>query len=129
MLSMDNFGEWLLDVLKKKELSQSDLSRLSGLSRGTISNIVSGTRGRGPESVAAIARALKIPEDDVFRAAGLLNTKSNEDPWVKEMAYKLNMIPSGMRSIAGKFIDSMIQGEETTQPKPRNKVSTSKRGV
>lgn len=69
---MDTFGEWLVAELDRQEISQSELSRLSGLSQGTISNIISGTRGRGPDSLSAIAKALKLPIERVYREAGLL---------------------------------------------------------
>lgn len=69
---MDGFGAWLVEELDQRELSQSDLSRLSGLSQGTISNIISGTRGRGTDSLAAIAKALKLPVEQIYRRAGLL---------------------------------------------------------
>ena len=53
-------------------MNQSDLARLTGLNRGTISNIVNGTKGLGHESLTVIARTLKLSPETVFRAAGIL---------------------------------------------------------
>lgn len=87
MFSMDNFGAWLVRQLEERGLTQSDLSRMSGLSRGTLSNIISSTRGRGPNSLMAIARALKIPLETVYRAAGLLPPESGSDEKVSEITH------------------------------------------
>lgn len=53
-------------------MSQSELARLAKLGRGTISNIMSGNRQVGQDTISAIARALKLPPETVFRAAGIL---------------------------------------------------------
>jgi transcriptional regulator with XRE-family HTH domain len=72
MLSMENFGSWLLQELEKRNWSQSDLVRASGISRGTLSNIISGNRGIGEKSLIAIADALNISPITIFRKTGLL---------------------------------------------------------
>jgi transcriptional regulator with XRE-family HTH domain len=90
MFSMDNFGEWLVAELERRDLTQSDLSRMSGLSRGTLSNIVSSTRGRGPSSLLAIAKALKLPPEQVFRTAGLLPPALKSDEETERIVYEMS---------------------------------------
>lgn len=128
MLSMENFGEWLLRELKKRELSQSDLSKISGLSRGTLSNLINGTRGIGPDSLLAIAKALKLPPTQVFEAAGILPPKAGEDPWVEQMDLKLRSIKDpNKREIAEKMLDALI--DENASKKvvsPKKNLSTGK---
>jgi len=124
MISMDNFGAWLINEIETRNWSQSSLARKAGISRGTLSNIISGARGRGPDTLKAISRALKLPHEQVFRAAGLLPPKPDTDPWIEEQAHKLTLIPPGMRKIASKFIDSVISDEEAGE-KPKQRKSTS----
>lgn len=93
MLSMDNFGEWLVQELEDRELSQSDLARMSGLSRGTLSNIISGARGRGPESLSAIAKALKLPTEKIYRAAGLLPPAIKADEDMEQILHEIAKLP------------------------------------
>ena len=112
MLSMDNFGKWLLQELENRDMSQSELSRLSGLSRGTLSNLISGTRGRGPDSIEAIARAFKMPPEQVFRVAGLLPPKPDEDAWVEEQAHKLSLLTPGKRPMMSKLLDAMLEEDK-----------------
>jgi transcriptional regulator with XRE-family HTH domain len=72
MLSMENFGDWLLKELESRNWSQSDLVKAAGISRGTLSNIISGTRGVGEKSLISIANALNISPITIFRKAGIL---------------------------------------------------------
>jgi len=122
---MDTFGEWLIGELKQRDISQSKLARLSGLSEGTISNIISGTRGRGPDSLEAIARALKLPVDFVYRRAGLLPEEPDADPWVDEMTHKLKMIAPGMRGFATTVINSLVEGKETEKRRTKSSAASS----
>lgn len=85
MFAVDNFGTWLLAELDSRGISQSELSRMSGISRGTLSNIISGARGRGPETLLAIARALRLPPEQVYRNAGMLP----ERPEINETQEKI----------------------------------------
>jgi transcriptional regulator with XRE-family HTH domain len=97
---MENFGTWLLFELEKRGLNQSDLSKLSGLSRGTLSNLVNGTRGFGPDSLAAIARALKLPAEEVFRAAGIL-------PQVKEKSAQISKFDHLLETLSAEDIEDL----------------------
>jgi transcriptional regulator with XRE-family HTH domain len=112
MLSMDNFGRWLLQELEDRKMSQSELSRLSGLSRGTLSNLISGTRGRGPDSIEAIARAFKMPPEQVFRVAGLLPPKADADEWIEEQAHKMSLLTPGKRQMAERLIDALLEEDK-----------------
>lgn len=114
MLSMDNFGEWLLKKLESDDVTQSELSRRSGLSRGTISNIISGTRGRGLESITAIADALKIPPEEVFLVA-IGRPWKEDDAAIKEAAYRLQKMPPTYMGIVNTLIDSVLKREENEQ--------------
>jgi transcriptional regulator with XRE-family HTH domain len=81
MLPMGNlqeFAEWLQGELDRRGWDQSKLARRAGVSQGQVSRVLSGTRGLGPDTCRAIARALDLPEEVVFRKAGLLSEKSEE---------------------------------------------------
>ena len=117
MLAMDNFGMWLLKELDNRGMSQSELARNAGLSRGTLSNLISGTRGRGPDSIEAIARALKLPPEHVFRMAGLLPKKADADEWVEEMEHKISLLTPDKRPMAEKLLNALLE-----EDKPVSKV-------
>jgi transcriptional regulator with XRE-family HTH domain len=79
---MDPFAEWLLSELDRRNMSQSDLARAADLAPGTVSNIINGRRGRSDRSLSAIAKALKIPTEIIFRKSGILpaSKMDNKDP-------------------------------------------------
>lgn len=90
---MENFGNWLLEQLKSKNMSQSELARIAGISKGTISNLINGTKGTGPDSLTAIARALKLPVDLVFEKAKMLPSKTELSPIKRKLAHLAEALP------------------------------------
>jgi transcriptional regulator with XRE-family HTH domain len=73
MLSMESFSNWLLAELQSRDMSQSDLAHIAKLGSGTISNIMTGNRKVGQDTLTKIAHALKLPPDFVFEKAGIIN--------------------------------------------------------
>lgn len=86
------FTDWLLSEMDKRGLSQAALSRQAGLSRAAVSNVLSGARGPGANFCQAIAHALKIPESEVFRQAGLLEEKSTAPLFVDQIVKVISML-------------------------------------
>lgn len=66
------FGDWLTAELDKRGWTQADLVRESGLSRAQVSMVVNGGRKPGKHFCRSVARALSLPEEAVFRRAGML---------------------------------------------------------
>lgn len=100
MFTMENFGDWLLERLKEKNISQSELARMAGVSKGTISNLVNGTKGAGQDSLTAIAHALKLPVDLVFEKAKLLPTKNELSPIKRKLMHLAEGLPDSDVEIA-----------------------------
>jgi len=75
MIDRMGFAYWLQGEREKAGISQSDLARLSGLNRAVINKIEMGTKPM-PETLQAIARALRLPIEEVYIAAKLLPPKS-----------------------------------------------------
>lgn len=76
---MIDFANWLQREMDRRRMTQADLARASGLSTAAISRIISGVRRVGPSACRAIARALNLPEESVFRRAGLLSDRPEID--------------------------------------------------
>lgn len=86
------FVQWILDGLKEHGWSQSELARQAGMTRGAISNIINNYRNKPtPETIRALARAFGKPEEEGFRAAGLLE-KSEFDPADEELLYLFDQL-------------------------------------
>ena len=104
MFSMENFSDWLLNELKKRDMSQSELARIANLGRGTISNVMSGTRNVGQDTIIAIAHALKLPTETVFRAAGLLPPQSPETELIQQITHLTLELPEHEQQDVLEFI-------------------------
>ena len=69
-------------------MNQSELARLSGLSRQAISDYVNRRRiNPEPEALQAIAKALKLPLEDVYKNAGILPTELEQDSETREATH------------------------------------------
>lgn len=106
------FRDWLMKMLKERDWSQSDLARAAKVSPTAISDIISGRRNIGKQTARAIAGALKIPPEHVFRLAGILPPDPKEDPWVQEIMAKLDQLHPAQRKIAEWMIKKLAEDEE-----------------
>lgn len=98
------FPEWLEGKLREKNLIPFDITKRTGLSSAQVSRILSGERSPGVDALIAIADALRLPREEVFRAAGLLNDK-NKDAVIEVLAYRISLLPEPQQ----KFIDALIE--------------------
>lgn len=108
---MDTFRNWLKAELETRNLSQKELAEKSGITPAQISRIISGSRGAGDDAIVAIARALRIPPETVFRAAGILPNRGT-DPWLDEMSHKLSQLDDSRKNIAAKLLDALLDEQE-----------------
>lgn len=66
------FATWLEEELRNRGWKPADLAHEARIGASTVSNILNGFRNAGPDVCLAIAKALRIPPEKVFRQAGLL---------------------------------------------------------
>ena len=79
-----NFGQWLQSEREKRDLSQSDLARITGLHRQIINKTENGVSMPAVETYLALAKAFGISPVSIFRKAGLLpegGDNTNFDDW------------------------------------------------
>ena len=74
MLTMGNkeFTDWLDQEVQERGWTFRELGRRAELSSGAVSKVMTGVVNPTWEFCAKIARALEMPEVEVFRRAGLL---------------------------------------------------------
>lgn len=90
--------------------SQSDLARASGLTRQSISYYIS-DRSKQPDEFALqkIAKAFKLPLEEVYRAAGILPPKPNSDPLTEEGLYILQQLEGENKKDALRYLRMRLQ--------------------
>jgi transcriptional regulator with XRE-family HTH domain len=88
------FASWLKGKLEERGMTQADLKRASGITSAQISRLMSGERGMGEKSVLAIARALNLPPDVVFQAAGFLPKETEQTNLLKAIDHVVAALPA-----------------------------------
>jgi len=92
---MTDFTEWLNQMIKARGLkNQAELAKLADIDTGYMSRILSGERVPGYKTSQAIARVLRVAEEDVLYAAGKRKRKPKHgnDEDLEELKYLfLNM--------------------------------------
>ena len=111
------FGEWLKAQIKQQDMNQSELAAKIRVHPPQVSRIISGERTATTDILVKISDALRLPRETVLGAAGILPPET-DDPWVDEMSYKLSRLSPGLRRVAERFINSMLEGEEAERIKP-----------
>lgn len=120
-----DFAGWLLSEMHKRKLSQSDLARITGISRQAISSYVN-RRILTPdkESLQKIAHAFGMRQEDIYRVAGILPPANGIPPDIARAVYQLEQLPEPLRSILTKMIDTQYnqwENDRTANLKPKTK--------
>ncbi len=87
---MTSFVDWLNSQLAERKMSPADLARSMKKDQGIVSRILRGERKPSPETLEAISKALKLPVETVFQAAGILPTRNSDlSPKKRELLNRL----------------------------------------
>jgi transcriptional regulator with XRE-family HTH domain len=82
------FADWLNGRMRIKNWSQSELARISGLTRQAINNYLSAKVNKPDEdALKALAHAFDLPPEEIFRAAGILPPNHEKPPGLEEWVY------------------------------------------
>ena len=88
----NTLGAWLQQTREGLGLTQSDLGRLSKLNRAVINKIENNATKAKPETLLAIAQALRIKPETIFRKAGILPPEPENDTKLKQLTYLLSLL-------------------------------------
>lgn len=117
-----HFSEWLQAEMDKRGWSQSDLARSAELNRAVINKLLNGKSHPQPTTLEAISRALRIPIEITYRAAGLLPNNTDNDETIEEAIYVLKNIQSTQRkATAIALLKALINEEENEQRAEKGK--------
>lgn len=110
------FSEWLQAEMDRRGWSQSDCARSASLNRAVINKLLNGKSKPQPPTLAAIARAFKIPVETAYRAAGLLPPSLDGDETTVELIHIFKSIQSPRRkATAIMLLKALIAEEENEQ--------------
>lgn len=109
------FAEWLQSEIDKRGWSQSDCARAADLNRAVINKLLNGKSKPQPATLVAIARALKIPIETAYRAAGLLPLSADGDETIEELIHTFKSIQSPQRRATAILLLKALVTEEENE--------------
>ena len=117
-----DFSEWLQAEMDKRGWSQSDLARSADLNRAVINKLLNGKSHPQPATLEAISRALRIPLETIYRAAGLLPANADNDDAMDEDMHIFKSIQSRKRrATALALLKALIMEEENEERSDKGK--------
>ena len=110
---MDKFSDWILNKLNERNWSQADLARASGLTRQSIHYYLS-EKSKQPDEFALqkLAKAFRLPPEEVYRAAGMPLSPTETDPLIDEGVYILQHLEGEDKVDAIRFLRMRLQVKE-----------------
>lgn len=106
------FKDWLLKEMGNRGWSQSDLARSASLNRAVINKLLNGPTTPRPATLEAIARALKLPVEGVYRMAGLLPEIPEHDSFVEEVTHHARQLRTPHRKSTALLLLKALASEE-----------------
>lgn len=116
---MITFIAWLDKQREKHRWTRAKLARLAGISPTAIYLLARGKRNPGANLCNGLAKALDLPREEVYRAAGLLqsNTPPSED--VERGEHYLDLMKPGTRKLALAYMESLLGKEDLDKKSPQ----------
>ena len=99
-----DFSTWLLGELRLRDWSQADLASRSGLSQGAISKVVNKQRKPGFDFCEGVSKALKVPVETIYAAAGLLPPSRKTTSQEEELLHLFRQLPEKEKSDLIKYV-------------------------
>ena len=107
---METLVDFLESELARRSWRQADLARAAGVPDATIHHVLNGSRRAGPEVCNALARALDLPPERVFRLAGLLPPLPPAVEEEQEAVRILRRLPPDLREAAMRMLRGLRPG-------------------
>jgi len=93
-LAVDTFHLWLTARLERLGMSQVELADAIGVTASTVSRWTHGSRTPIDAIIPDLARALRVPPEDVHAAMGRINLDdAGPTPLQADVLYELTMMP------------------------------------
>lgn len=120
MLAM-KFSDWLFTQINAKGWSQAELAARAGVTRTAISDVLSQRRNPGHELCNAIARALNLPPETVFRAAGLLPPVPPDTGYDEQILHLLHQLPPEEQKRYLELLQFEVERQKSKKPETKSR--------
>ena len=123
-MSSTDFANWLRNELIERNISPADLSRMMKKKPASISNVLNEKRAAGTDFILAVATALRLPPEELYRIAGLLPRKpvrqGKQEMLLHELAALLEQMSPNSQQMVIKLVREIYEHDKETQEKQGN---------
>lgn len=102
--TMMELTDFIQQELKKREWSQADLARRSGMTTGGISMLLTQTRKPSPDTLTILAKVFNYPPEKLFVIAGLLPQGLESSAQKEELLHLFDQLPEKEKKDLLKYI-------------------------
>ena len=92
MGSKEEFVSFIKEELIKRSWSNAELAKRSGISQAHISRVLNGNYLPGIDLLKSFSHALNIPEEQLFRMAGILPERKELEPVNERMLHLFSQL-------------------------------------
>lgn len=92
MNEKEDLVTYLSRVMDERDLSPADITKRGGLSPSQVSKVLNRESPAGEKAIKSFAKALNLPVDDLYRRAGILPLKPNDDETVSEIVHIYHLL-------------------------------------
>jgi transcriptional regulator with XRE-family HTH domain len=94
MVDKIDFVKWVEEELERRNMSQAELARQSGLTRSAINKLIRRQQiSPGNDMCIGISNAFNLPPETVFRKAGLLPSKPKSNIFMEKLMHLASQLP------------------------------------
>lgn len=111
---MSELVKWLKGRLREDGWSYNELARRAGLSSGGISIVMTQRQNPGVEFCRGVARALGEPPEKLFRLAGLLPPRSENEEQVDEILFYYDKMTPQAQEHFRQIARALAQAQSST---------------
>lgn len=104
-----DFAEWITQELAERNMKPVDLARKAGFSATQVSRVLNGTRGAGIDFYQGVARAFRLPLEEVLIQAGILPKRRELPAEAADWGNRLARLDDDERKLVIQAMDAVLR--------------------
>lgn len=108
LLTMDEFGVWLQSELDRREWTQADFARRSGMNTSQVSYLINGTRKLGLSSAITLSEALRVPIETVLVEAGHISRPKANAQKENQLLHLFRLLPDHEQDRTIAYVEGVL---------------------
>jgi transcriptional regulator with XRE-family HTH domain len=101
------FSDWLAEQMRVRGWGNADLAKAAKINRQVVWGWLNRNKQPSEEMLQAVAKALAMDVQEVYRAAGILPPAADTDQWVERIAHTVNQLPENEKELVHRYAEML----------------------